>query len=232
MSKKAWPEAWNQLQARIAYTFKDPYLLREAMTHPSYLDDRDFAGNNQRLEFLGDSVLGLLVTERLFAEFRGLAEGAMSMIKSTIVSEKVLAALALDLQLDGCLRMSAALRRSQQKNAILADAYEALIAALYLDGGLEVVREFRDRIYWASAYPMFSEAHMVDYKSSLLQLAQSQGLAQPTYEELGRSGPSHAPEFEIGVWWNGQLLCQAHGTSKKLASVAAARKALDLLKGK
>lgn len=229
MSKTALPPAWKQLQETLGYTFKDSYLLREAMTHPSYLDDVDFAGNNQRLEFLGDSILGHLVAERLFREFGGLAEGAMSMIKAAIVSEKVLAEVAFDLRLDECLRMSYALKKNKNKDSMLADAFEALLAALYLDGGWELAQEFRDRHYWHIAYPMFSQAQVVDYKSNLLRLAQAHALPQPTYEELSRTGPSHAPLFEIGVIWNGSQLCTGRGSSKKAASVEAARIALGIL---
>lgn len=224
---------WLQLQNRLSYTFKDPYLLREAFTHPSYLDDKDFAGNNQRLEFFGDSVLGMLVAERLYKEFPGLKEGPLTHLKSTLVSEKVLAQVALELEMDPCIRMGKNSRKSHHKaESYRADAVESLIAALYLDGGWQIVQEFRDRIFWPIAFPLLNQEQMTDYKGILLRYTQSLGLGQPLYEDIGKEGPDHSPQFLVKVFVDGVEYATAKGRSKKLASTEAARLALELLKAK
>lgn len=222
--------AWSELESRIQYSFKDQYLLREAMTHPSYLDDRDFAGNNQRLEFLGDSILGLLVAERLFLEFRGLAEGALTHIKSIMVSERVLAQIAQRLELQHCLRMGASVKKSHQKvDAFMADAVESLLGAIFLDGGWTQAQKFRDEVFWELAYPLISQEQMTDYKGALLRLAQSRSLPQPTYKDISTEGPAHAPTFVVRVIWDHQEFAEGRGGSKKVASTEAARLALQKL---
>jgi len=228
-------EEFETLQQAIGYRFRDRGLLEHAMTHTSKANEDVSGGviDNESLEFLGDALLGFVVADLLFKEFPQFDEGEKSKTKATLVSTTSLAKHAERLNVGGHLLLGRGEEKTggRRKQALLADAYEALIAAIYLDGGIEharafIVREFRDEI---------AEVHRTgiagqDYKSSLQELLQSRDLPLPEYRLVGTLGPDHSKQFEVEVLVNGEPLARAIGTSKKDAEQESARAALDKLR--
>jgi ribonuclease-3 len=216
-----------EFEQRWGHGFRDRWLLLEALTHPGYPPDADFSGNNQRLEFLGDAVLGHLVVERLFAEFGGLAEGPLSTMKSALVSSAVLAPFARDRGVHELLRVGQGFEHSAGFESGLADAVEALVGAMSREVGMDEMRLWRDQVFWPFAWAaMQGVVHTQDAKGALIRWAQAQGMATPKFVDLGMTGPVHAPTFECGVEWRGQIVARGAGRSRKAASAQAAMAAL------
>lgn len=206
------------LAGELDHSFRRPELLREALTHPS----TGGSVNYQRLEFLGDRVLGLVIAEMLYDRYPGLREGALARRLADLVRRETLAAVALDAGIDSAIVMarSAEDDGGRTKPAILADACEAVIGALYLDGGLRPARRFIER-HWDQLISDDSRGGR-DAKSALQEWAQGRGLPPPVYRELSRSGPDHAPSFRIEVNIKGRSPKAGEGSSKRLAEMAAA----------
>jgi len=212
--------ALDPLATVLGHRFADPALLEQAATHSSSTSPA--RPDNQRLEFLGDRVLGLIVAEALLAAYPGEAEGALAPRFNALVRRETLAEIAAEIGLGDFLRLgrSEATGGGRKKKAILADAMEAVIAALFVDGGLAAARQFilarwRERIEGPDEAPM-------DPKTRLQEWAQGRGMAVPAYAETGRQGPDHAPRFTIEVSLESGETAAGRANSKKQAEQSAA----------
>jgi len=212
-----------RLEARLGYRFADPDLLERALTHSSAVAPAKRVANSyQRLEFLGDRVLGLVVAETLYRNLPRATEGDLSRGLNAMVRKETCAAVARELQLGPELILgdSEAKTGGAEKDAILGDAIEAVIGAIYIDGGIEPAFEFVQRMFGSRAAKQ--DTGRSDAKTTLQEWAQGRGLEPPSYIEIGRSGPDHAPEFTIAVRIAGFDELTAIGASKKLAEHRAA----------
>ena len=218
----------NQLQQTIDYRFKDISLLREALTHASFVGKRH---NNERLEFLGDRVLGLVMAKALFLRFSNASEGVLAARFSHLVSREVLAQIAEGIQIHLILNRSRNDRTlsALKKKSIIANACEALIAALFLDGGLEIAETFILQ-QWADLLQS-AESLERDAKSLLQEWAQGRGKSAPIYKILDQTGPPHDPLFKIGVHVEALDVLIGEGSSKREAEQKAAKKMLDRIRG-
>jgi ribonuclease-3 len=226
-------DEFDELQARIGYRFRDRGLLEHALTHKSRAAEDASGGvtDNESLEFLGDAVLGLVVADALFHQYPNYDEGQKSKVKAAVVSTQSLARHAEHLRLGEHLILGRGEEKTggRFKQALLADGYEALIAALYLDGGLDAAemflrRELKDAIDEGSA-----QTFVRDYKSALQERLQALGRPLPDYRVSGEAGPDHRKTFSVEVVVNGEVLGTATGRAKKEAEQEAARFALDKL---
>ena len=217
----------RRLEQRLGYEFRDAALLSEALTHSTYAEEHG-CPSNQRLEFLGDAVLELCVSRRLFERERDIVEGVLTKWRALLVCERSLAACARELGLGECLRMSGSALTDglRFKPSVLCDAMESVIAAVYLDGGLEAAAALVERILGAG----MEHAPEVpdDYKSRLQMLLQEDGGSAPEYRLVSASGPDHQKVFEFECAF-GDIVTRGVGASKKQAQQAAAREALALL---
>jgi ribonuclease III len=221
------------LQTRIGYEFRDRSFLERALSHRSWCAENDGHESNERLEFLGDSVLGLIVTDDVFRRFPGLPEGQLSEVRAGVVNARALADIAVEMRLGECLLLGKGedAGGGRMKQSILADALEALLAAVYLDGGLEaasrlVLDRFGVRIAEAATGPGGR-----DYKTRLQELAAARTLGRPRYI-VRDEGPDHAKRFFATVMLDGTASGSGEGNSKKEAEQAAAWSAwADLMEG-
>jgi ribonuclease-3 len=228
-------DEFDGLQRAIDYRFRDRGLLEHAMTHTSRANEDVSGGvvDNESLEFLGDAVLGFIMADLLFHEFPASNEGDKSKMKASLVSTSTLARQAERLAVGDHLLLGRGEEKTggRQKPALLADAYEALIAAMYLDGGIEHVRAFLAREF----APLIDDVRRTgtagqDYKSSLQELLQSRDQPLPEYRLAGTVGPDHRKLFQIEVIVAGQMLASGEGASKKEAEQEAAHAALEQLR--
>ncbi len=227
-------DEFETLEQAIAYRFRDRGLLEHAMTHTSRANEDVSGGvvDNESLEFLGDAVLGFIIADLLFREFPDFDEGQKSKSKASLVSTAALARQAERLPLGEHLLLGRGEEKTggRRKQALLADGYEALIAAIYLDGGVEQVRDFIVREF----APLVAEVrqHGVtgqDYKSALQELVQSRDQPPPEYRVAGTSGPDHQKQFRVEVVVGAIVLAEATGSSKKEAEQDAAKLAMEKL---
>ena len=228
-------DEFESLQQAISYRFKDRGLLEHAMTHTSRANEDVSGGvvDNESMEFLGDALLGFVVADLLFREFPEFDEGEKSKTKASLVSTASLARQAERLQLGDHLLLGKGEEKTggRRKQALLADGYDALLAAIYIDGGIEparafITREFRDLIADVRRHGVGGE----DYKSALQELLQSRDQPLPAYRLVNTLGPDHSKLFEVEVVVRGEPLSRATGSSKKDAEQEAARFALERLK--
>ena len=216
------------LQKRLGYQFKDQDLIIEALTHKSSKQPY----NNERLEFLGDAVLDLIVGEYLYHEFTEVAEGELSKLRASLVNEKSFEKLARLLHLGEYIYISLAEENNngREKPSLLSNAFEAIIAALYLEAGLEKDKNLAIALL-EEAYPKIDmDAIFRDHKTTLQELTQAHFGMTPEYRLVRSFGPDHKKEFEIAVSVRGRDLALASGKSKKEAQQKAAMLALDILK--
>lgn len=217
-------------QAAIGYRFNDLNLLRASLTHASGADSR--LSSNERLEFLGDAILGLVVCERLFTRFPEFLEGDLTKIKSVVVSRRTCAHISRQLKLEDYLIMGKGMNSAATFPAsVLADVFESLIAAIYLDGGLEPAREFILKYMGPEIDQVAEGAHGGNYKSVLQQLAQREFGATPQYQLLDEKGPDHSKCFKIAAVIGRQTYAAAWGRNKKEAEQKAALNALSQING-
>lgn len=217
-------ELVNKLSESIGHNFAQPSLLDEALTHPS----ADSAQNYERMEFLGDRVLGIVIAEWLFEIYPAESEGELAPRYNEMVRGEQLAEIAQSLDLGGCMRIGKGEAESlRQKSGLLANVCEALIAAIFLDGGFEAARTFI-REQWASAV-LTQTSPPKDAKSELQEWAMARSLPLPAYRETARSGPMHALEFTIEVSVDGKPPETGTGRSKKAAESMAAESLLNRL---
>jgi ribonuclease-3 len=220
----------RKLQERIGYAFRDPSLLERALTHASWIHDNPSApGNNQRLEFLGDSVLQLILTEALFALFPEANEGDLTKRRSVLGKGVFLARLAREIGLDACLRLGANEEATggRERDAALEDGFEALVGAIGLDGGIESARRAVLGIYGDLEVRLASLEGQANPKGRLQEIVQPlHGNQAIRYEVLATDGADHEREFEVAVILLDRQIGKGRGSSKKLAEEEAARAAL------
>ena len=224
------------VQRLLGYRFHQPRLLEEALTHKSYSNERRSKDRtqNERLEFLGDAVLSLVMSEYLAAEFPGSNEGGLSKLKAHLVSEASLAKAARRMKLGRLLRLGKGeeLSKGREKHSLLADALEALIAAIYLDGGLEASRKFTLQVLEEELLATRAEQArpgMEDYKTQLQEVCQKRYESLPQYETVRESGPDHEKVCEVELTIQGVMRGIGRGRSKKEAEQMAAKEALTQL---
>lgn len=223
---------FTELMDKIGYTFKDEELLCAALRHSSYANEvKDGKGSNERLEFLGDAVLSIIVSKYIFLNFKHLPEGELTKLRSSLVCEKSLHGFAKTLGLGEYLLFGKGEKQhgGKERPSILADAFEALIAAIYLDGGMASARKFvmhyvSDAIREHESRPAFR-----DYKTTLQEIIQMNPEERVEYILVGESGPDHDKRFEVEVHLNSNVIGRGIGRNKKQAEQDAARQALELM---
>jgi ribonuclease-3 len=219
----------NPLEQRIGYKFRNSLLLAEALTHPSLSYERKtFHFDNQRLEFLGDAVLQLVITHHLYRLFPTFSEGQLTKLRSRLVSREGLKRHALVLGLGDYLMLGRGeeASRGRERASTLADVFEALVGALYLDSDLETVRRFVLRVAGDEISELAREPAEHNPKGELQEVLQSISMQSPAYEVISESGPDHLKEFVCRVLWEGRELGRGAGQSKKQAEINAATDAL------
>jgi ribonuclease-3 len=220
----------NPLEERIGHKFRNPLLLAEALTHPSLgHETQRHHFNNQRLEFLGDAILQVVITEHLFHHFSAEAEGQLTKLRSRLVSRETLKAHAAALDLGQYLMMGRGEEASggRDRTSTLADAYEALIGAIYLDSDLETAKKFILAQAHADLEQLAEEPVDINPKGHLQELLQGISPHSPVYESVSESGPEHDKTFVVQCVWEGMVLGQGRGRSKKQAETAAAAEAME-----
>lgn len=234
------PDGIRSLEKRIAYTFADKSLLVCALMHRSYVRHATGAGQpaasqqaNERLEFLGDAVLGLATTLFLYQRYPDMPEGDLTKRKSVLVSKGALARCTVQVGLDRHLLLSELEENAggRRRRSILGDAFEALLGAMFLDGGLEPVSDFLRRELFSRVDQLTSEATFINYKSLLLEHVQGQGKLPPEYDLYKQTGPDHQKTFTVDVRVEGEVLGRGFGQSKKDAQQEAAKQAHERLTG-
>jgi ribonuclease-3 len=218
------------LKHKLAVDWRDKELLSQALTHSSYTYEsrQNGAENNQRLEFLGDAVLGLAVSDFLFRNYPRHDEGELTKMRAALVCEPSLARVARDMELGYCLNMGKGEERSggRERPSILADAFEALLAAVYIDQGLMAASNLALRFLAPVLKDVLEGRLDRDYKTELQEIAQQQGCEQVQYKIIREEGPDHHKTFTAGVFYKGELAGTGTGRSKKDAEQQAAKSAL------
>lgn len=216
------PRKFKELETKLGYKFKDPALLERALTHASVRGGKVARFDNERLEFIGDRVLGLAIAEALNGQYPDASEGELARRYNRLVRGEACAKVARNIGLGDHLILSESEADSggRNKTTILADAAEALLGAVFIDGGFEKARGVVNRL-WREQSELVPEVS-VDAKSALQEWAQGQGLALPRYTVVARNGPDHAPRFTAEVLIAGKAPAQGEGASKRIAEQAAA----------
>ena len=226
----------QELEKKLNYTFRDPALLSEALSHSSYANEHRAAhlNSNERLEFLGDSVLGFVTAEFLFVQHPDLPEGDLTRIRAALVCEQSLYEVARKLDLGSYLKLGRGEEAGggRKRTSILADATEAVFAAVYLDGGMAAASSLIHRVLLEAEKEEVVEERRKDYKTALQELVQRQANQDLTYRMAGETGPDHNKTFVAEVLLNGELIGTGTGHSKKEAEQDAAGAALAKLTGK
>lgn len=228
----------RRLEFRLAYRFRDLDLLDQALTHASYTNESAAAAeamcDYESMEFLGDAILGFVVAEFLYLRFKELKEGELTKIRGHLVSARQLQALSDGLELGRYLKLSRGEEKTggRRKGALLADLFESVVAAIYLDGGLEAARDFvlrqlEDRFNEAAR----GELRLRDHKSGLQERLHVLGISGPHYRTVEEIGPDHRKEFVVSVSSGGRELSRGRGRSKKEAEQQAAERAIEVLRG-
>jgi len=219
------------LQKVIGYEFKNPDLLREALTHPSMSHEKGVLNsNNQRLEFLGDAVLQLVLTDRVYRQHPEFFEGKLTQMRAHLANRHTLFRRAQAIDLGKYLLLGKGEESSggRQRLSNLADAYEALLGAIYMDGGIRAARQF---VQWQFAEELKQVRQTTprqNPKGELQELLQARAAANPVYRVVQETGPDHHKFFEVVVEWQGEEIGRGQGSSKKQAEAAAAEAALKL----
>ena len=223
----------SEIEHQLQYKFKDKKLLEEALRHSSYVNELTDLNlrDNERLEFLGDAVLNLVVGHILMHHYPELKEGELSRSRANLVNETQLAEMARAFDLGSFIHLGKGEIQTQgrEKNSILADAFEALVAAIYLDGGFDTAFTILEKNFLPLINHLHLSANNLDYKSELQELVQIGNSAMPNYSILREEGPDHDKTFWIGLKVN-NIETRGTGKSKKAAEQDAARKALEILK--
>lgn len=221
---------YSKLEKCLGYQFKDKNLIVEALTHKSYKKPY----NNERLEFLGDAVLNLIVGEYLYNKFPKSNEGELSKIRASLVNETGFTKLAKDINLGDYIYISIAEERNngRKKASILSDAFEAIMGAIYLESGLNNLKPIMLQLLENSYDKINLDVLFSDYKTALQEITQSMFGTIPEYKLEKSYGPDHQKEFEVSIWIDDKNYGSAKGKSKKLAQQAVAKIALEQLKEK
>jgi ribonuclease-3 len=225
----------KKLETKISLNFKNQAILQQAMVHRSYLNEHpEFAsGHNERLEFLGDAVLEIIVTEYLYLNYPNTPEGDLTNWRASLVNSKMLHIIAEELGVDDCLYLSRGEAKDKNKKSrhyILANAVEALIGAIYLDQGIEASKKFVHQ-YIISKLPQILETKSyLDPKSRFQEESQEKKGITPHYEIMSEAGPDHDKIFKVGLYLEEEFIASGEGSSKQEAQVAAAENGLKKLK--
>lgn len=222
-----------ELEKKIGYPFTDKNILKEALTHRSYLNENPSwkMPHNERLEFLGDAVLELVVTEELYNRFPDYDEGILTAIRAALVNYQCLAAIALQINLEKFILLSRGEARDngRAREVILANAMESLIGAIYLDGGYENGKKFINKWIMERLHEIMADGSYRDPKSTLQEKTQAANKMTPAYRVLEETGPEHKKIFKVGVYLKDEFIASGEGYSKQDAEVDAAKKALEKL---
>lgn len=221
----------NKLEATLHISFRNSALLQQALVHRSYLNENpDFnLPSNERMEYLGDSILSAVVAEKLYKDYPDLSEGDMTKLRSALVRRETLARIANHLKLDGYLYLGHGEETSggRAKQSILADALEAVIGAVFLDQGFDTCRDLILRLYDAEVEKAVDDSLTSDFKSQLQEVVQSKYHEIPAYRVISAEGPDHVKEFIVEVVVGGRVIGKGRGSSKREAEKEAAKAALD-----
>jgi len=219
------------LQNNLNYRFKNINLLKTALTHSSYANEVRSAGvSNERLEFLGDSVLSIIVSEYIYSTYNNLPEGELTKMRASLVCEKSLCAFSRELNVGRCLYLGKGEDHNggRERDSILADAFEAILAAMYLDGGMEVARRHVMR-FIVNEQTTGNSDGFKDYKTLLQEIIQRNPEESVSYSLLDEKGPDHDKEFTVAVKLNSNTIGVGVGKNKKQAEQMAAKQALELM---
>lgn len=221
----------RQLENEIGYRFEDHKLLKTALSHRSSLKDTGLE-SNERLEFLGDAVLGLVVSAFLYSEYEELSEGDLTRMKATLVNETVLSRAALSFGLGQYIFLSPEEKKAggESRPSITADAFESLLGAIYLDGGFEQAQKLVYKYILNDHLGIIDDKKLHNYKGELLEYMQARGNSMPFYQVQDQIGPDHDKVFVVAVYVDNELLGEGKGRSKKVAEQKAAREALKVIK--
>lgn len=225
------PDPLQELQARLGYRFSSRELLARALRHGSASTASD-AGSYQRLEFLGDAVLGHAVAEMLYTSFPDHPEGRLTRMKAQLTRSRTLAAKALELGLDTLVEVGPSEEKAggRRRRTLMEDVFEAVLGAIALDGGWEAARAFVGRVFSGDLPRLDDRLLMLaDPKTALQEAAQARHLPLPEYREIEHRGPDHRRSWVFEVLWNGTPLARGEGSSKREAQEAAAQRGLDIL---
>ncbi len=218
----------KELEKNIGYSFRNKELLELALSHSSYANEKHGRQDNERLEFLGDSVLGFITAEYLFSTLENRPEGELTKLRANAVCEKSLAVFANEINLGDYILLGKGemMTGGRERPSILSDAFESVIAAIYLDGGMEEAKKFVLRFVSTSTT---DTVKATDYKTMLQEVIQKNPDEHLTYRLVAESGPDHNKEFTVEVYLNSNCIGTGKGHSKKKAEQAAAREALELM---
>lgn len=221
----------EQLEKNLGYTFKNKALLQNALAHSSYANEKKGSiTSNERLEFLGDSVLSIIVSEYIYQSFPNLPEGRLTKLRASLVCEQTLCSFSKQLGVGDCLLLGKGEKANggDERPSILADAFEAILAAIYLDGGIEPAKRHVLRFVKEELSHLEHE-NFKDYKTELQEIIQKNPEEKLSYVLKGESGPDHDKCFTVEVHLNSNVIGVGTGHSKKMAEQAAARQALELM---
>ncbi len=221
----------ENLEKKLGYKFKNRSLLQNALCHSSFANENHpSGGSNERLEFLGDSVLSLIVTEYIYNNFPDMPEGELTKLRASLVCEKSLCEFSRELDVSEFLKLGKgeAQNGGAQRPSLLADAFEAILAAMYLDGGIDIARNHVLRFILPELSDRDDEVFK-DYKTCLQEIIQRNPEERLSYVLMGESGPDHNKSFTVDVLLNSNVIGTGNGRSKKLAEQDAARQALALM---
>ncbi len=221
----------SDFQNRIGHLYSAPDLLDRALTHKSYANENKVPYHNERMEFLGDSVLNFIVSEHLMKSCPDASEGELSRLRASVVSEPALASIARSIGLGGHLLLGRGEEQTggRDKDSLLADSLEALIASLYLDQGMDAAGTFVLRFFDDVMKKSCGSRGSLDYKTDLQEHCQQLLKQLPEYRVVSETGPDHRKQFEVEVWIKGERMGQGSGRSKKEAEQRAAKEALEKL---
>ncbi|MFB6212611.1 MAG: ribonuclease III [Candidatus Magasanikbacteria bacterium] len=224
----------EEIEKKINNSFEDPLLLKEALTHRSYLNEHaDWpTDHNERLEFLGDAVLELVVTDRLFDKYPNFEEGKLTNIRAALVDHDMLSKVASELELERFIFLSKGEREGRKKarEAILANTVEALIGAVYKDKGYDRAKDFIQQFILSNLEKIVNQELYKDPKSVLQEVVQEKKKVTPHYKVLEQEGPEHKKTFTVGVYFQEDFIAEGRGASKQEAESDAAKKALKKIR--
>lgn len=221
----------KSLEEKIKYSFKDKQLLHRALSHSSYANENKLGGgSNERLEFLGDAVLSIIVSEHIFKNYTHLPEGDLTKIRASLVCEKALSGFAREIGLGEALLLGKGEQNNggRERPSILCDAFESLLAAIYLDGGIEPVSDFVLH-FVERELANHNQGVFIDYKTTLQEVIQKNPEERVEYVLIDESGPDHNKSFTVDVMLNSNRIGRGVGRSKKEAEQLAAKEALELM---
>lgn len=222
----------QNLEKRLGYKFKDINLLKTALSHSSYANEKKNGyHSNERLEFLGDSVLSIIVSDYIFKHYNDMPEGDLTRLRASLVCEKALCSFSRELELGNYLLLGKGEDKSggRERDSILADAFEAVLAAIYIDGGIESARELALKFVSIELAHSSQDDSFKDYKTLLQEIIQRNPEESVSYFLTGESGPDHDKVFEVEVRLNSNVIGKGSGKNKKRAEQMAAKQALELM---